>query len=50
MHMDKDFGEKVWWINRLVKRLLIVTTNLDDGKSLMFYKTFLPPNILTGQY
>ena len=31
--MDKDDGEKGWWINRSTKRLLIVTTNL-DGISL----------------
>ena len=27
--MDKDFGKKVWQINRSIKRLLIVTANLD---------------------
>ena len=27
--MDKDFGEKVWWMKRFTRRLLIVT-DLDD--------------------
>ena len=31
--MDEDFGKNVWRMNRLAKRLLIVTTNL-DGFSL----------------
>ena len=26
--IDKDFGKTVWQMNRLVKRLLIVTNNL----------------------
>ena len=35
--MDKDSGEKIWQMNRLAKRLLIVTTNLEGFSLTMIW-------------